>query len=141
MESKNTYGVGWLHLFYRWRVPIGGLMSLLGIAFGYMSGGAGMVGAVLSGMCLIGYIVLYMGYTKGRYFNLYASWMYYLTLTLLWMECIAAFLSYGNNVFGLFGYAVFGICNHIYFHHRRYLCYGVRSKDEEIEKIKEREEE
>ena len=113
MGTNTTYGMGWLHFFYRWRVPIGCFMSLLGIAFGFVSGGAGMVGAVLSGMCLIGYIALYMGYSKGRYFNLYASWMYYLTLTLLWMECIAAFLSYGNNLFGLLGYAVFGVCNHI----------------------------
>ena len=131
------YGTGWLHWFYRWRVPMGGLLSVLGIVFGVMGMQTaesaalrvfGVMGAVLSGFCLIGYIALYIGYTKGRYFDLYAPWMYRVTLILLWVECISAFLAYGLNVGALIVYALFGVLNHIYFYHRRYWCFGISEK-------------
>ena len=120
----------WLHWFYRWCTPIRVFMSFVGIVFGIMNGGVGVVGAVLSGACLAGYIALYMGYSKGRYFNLYAKWMYGLTLALIWVECIAALFAYGFNFAILIGNTVFGALNHYYFHNRRYLCFGIKNDEE-----------
>ncbi len=133
----KEYGTGWLHWFYRWRVPVGGLLSALGLAVGVSGNLAGesallrvfgVIGAVFSGLCLVGYIALYIGYTRGRYFDLYAPWMYRVTLILLWVECIAAFCAYGLNLVALIGYGLFGVLNHIYFYHRRYLCFGIDKK-------------
>ena len=134
---KKAYGTGWLHWFYRLRVPVGGLMSALGMALGFAgvltSGDPvlrvfGVIGGVVCALCLIGYIALYMGYSKGRYFDIYAKWMYGVTLTLLWVDCAGAFLAYGLNVTALIGYGLFGVLNHIYFYHRRYWCFGIENK-------------
>ena len=132
MRTDRTYGMGWLHWFYRWRVPVGGLASLAGIMFGVMTGGIAVVGSVLSGACLIGYVALYFGYSKGRWFNLFTPWMYYLTLALMWTECVAVFFAYAFNPVALIAYAVFGVCNHVYFRHRRYLCYGIGDKSKNV---------
>ena len=134
--TKN-YGTEWLNWFYRLRVPVGGLMSAMGMALGFagvLTGGVpvlrvfGVIGGVVCALCLIGYIALYMGYSKGRYFDLYAPWMYRITLILLWVECAGAFLAYGLNVAALICYGLFGVLNHIYFYHRRYLCFGIEDK-------------
>ena len=141
MGFETKYGMGWLHWFYRWRVPIGCLMSFVGIAFGIMNSGVSVIGAVMSGACLIGYISLYIGYSKGRYFNIYGKWMYGLTLTLLWAECIAAFFAYGFNLVALIGYGIFGALNHYYFYNRRYLCFGIGRGIEDMDDTESAEDE
>jgi hypothetical protein len=100
----------------------------------------GIVGGVLSGICALAYVVLYFGYVKGRCFNVYASWMYYLTLILMWTECVAAFLTDAFNPVLLIFLVVFGVCNHIYFYHRRYLSYGIANSRKGEAKKHEKEE-
>ena len=131
--SEKGYSTGWLHFFYRIRVPFGVIFSLGGAALGVngvlvpaqlpLLYAIGIIGGVLSGICALGYIAVYFGYVKGRYFDIYPYWVYPLTLALLWVECGAAFLAYALNPIMLIGFLIFGVCNTVYFVHRRYLYY------------------